>query len=90
MKQKTPGPAKAGAEGEEIEDGDSLRILRLPQNRNNGLARLGYLTRLVDQQAQDAECFDAMCLAAERYRSTPTPDNAVRAHLAARRYQAAA
>ena len=39
MKCNTPGSAKAGPEGEEIGDGDSLRILRLPRNCNTDLTR---------------------------------------------------
>ena len=90
MTNKTPGPAKAGAEGK-YEAADPLHILPHSQNRNTSeLARLGYLTRLIDRQAHDAEHFDAMCLAAELYRSNPTPANAAKAHLAARRYEAAA
>ncbi|MCH8111483.1 MAG: hypothetical protein IH905_05945 [Proteobacteria bacterium] len=88
MKSNTPGPVSTGSEGEEIEAADPLRILRLAQNCN--LARLGYLGRLADRQAREAERFDEMRLAAERYRTNPTPTNAVKAHLAARRYEAAA
>lgn len=90
MKRNTPGPTLMGSEGEEIEAADALYVLPLLSNRNTSLARVGHLTRLSDSQTQDAEHFDAMCLAAERYRFNPTPDNAVKAHLAARRYEAAA
>lgn len=84
MKSNTPGPAKAGSEGEEIEVAGALHILPLPQNCN--LARFGYLSRLVDSQAHEAERFDEMRMAAEQYRTDPTPSNAMRAHAAARRY----
>lgn len=87
MERKTPGPAKAGAEGE-YEATDHASILPPLQNRN--IARLGYLGQLADRQARDAERFDEMCLAAERYRSNPTSANAVDAHAAARRYSDAA
>ena len=90
MKQKNPDAAGTAHRGEEIRDGGPLRILPPSQNRNTDPARLGYLTRLVDHQAHDAERFDEMCLAAERYRTSPTSANAVKAHLAARRYGAAA
>lgn len=86
MKKKPPGPAKASAEGK-YEAADPAHILPLFQNCNT-VARLGYLCRLVERQAQDAEHFDEMCLASERYRIDPTPTNAVKAHLAARRYEA--
>lgn len=90
MKSNTPGPTEVGSEGEEIEAADGLYILPPSQNRNTDPARLGYLSRLIDRQAHEAECFDDMRLAAEWYRADPTPANAVKAHLAARRYKAAA
>ena len=61
-----------------------------PPLHSNLQTRLLYLTRLADHQAQDAEHFDAMCLAAERYRINPTAANAGDAHAAARRYSDAA
>lgn len=51
-----------------------------------GKTRLAYLIRLADHQAQDAELYDLMCLAAAQYQADPSPANAVKAHLAARRY----
>ena len=57
----------------------------LPANRSFE-ARLARLSRLAARQAHDAERFDDMRLAAAQYQADPSPANAVRAHLAARRY----
>ena len=83
--EKTPGAGRTARRGK-IGKADSPYLAPLNENFNADPARLGYLSRLVDSQAHEAERFDDMRLAAERYRSDPSPANAMSAHAAARRY----
>lgn len=58
-----------------------------PLPANHSLqARLARLSRQAAHHALGVECYDEMCLAAAQYQADPSPANAVKAHLAARRY----